>query len=1215
MKRHYILLLTICIVSFTQAQDPIVNIPDANFKAALIEDGVDVSGDGEIQESEAAIITSIDVDQESIASLTGLSYFTNLEILKCRNNPSLTSLDISTNTALTYLKCNDNWDLTSLDVSTNTALTYLNCGQGDIANLDLSTNVNLTTLLCSSNNLTSLDVSTNTALTYLDCSYNNLTNIVLSANIALEFLSCYANNLMSLDLNSNTALSSLYCNENNLGDLDISTNIALNRLNCSSNNLSILDVSANTSLWDLYCNSNQLSNLDVSNNLLLNNLNCANNQIPNLLLGNNTSLSTLNCSGNELISIDLSANALLTELNCSINNLMSLSVNNTNNTAISALNATANNLICIDVDDVTFANNQTTASNWNIDSGVTYSVECGESIVYIPDVKFKNELVNNTVADFDGDGVLDGDVDVNNDGEIQVSEAKAVIGLDVSKDAWANDNIKINSLEGIVKFSNLEKLECSYNKINMLYSHSNLKYLYCVNNKLTSIDLSQSLNVLELKCSANLITSLNITQNIHLKLLWVLAQELTSFNVENNINLEDLRIGKLNLSAIDLSQNLKLKYFAAGECSFTNLDVSQNIDLEVLKSTGGSLLNVNTGVIPVIKELDVSSNELTSLDISQNPSVEILRCINNQLINLNISNNPNLDILACYDNQLVTLDLSSCLLLRHFTCWNNQLTSLDISESGSLQYLDCNNNQLTSLFLKNGSSIFTDYLRFENNLNLSYICVDGKLPYNGGWFYEYGQLINKLISYGVNDCTVNTYCSFTPGGNYYSIQGNGVYDLDMNGCDINDINVNNLKFTLVKNSITYPFFSDSDGEYEIYVSSGVYTVEPQLENPAYFNISPTSIIVNFPSDASPYNQDFCVTPNGVYNDLEITILPVNQVRPGFNIDYILVYKNKGTAILSGTVDFTFNDNLMNFVTAVPIVNTQATGDLTWNYTNLQPFETRTIEFTMNINTPTDVNFPVNGGDVLDLTATVNPVSGDETPEDNVFEFHQTVVNSYDPNDKTCLEGKTISPSEVGEYVHYMIRFENTGSASAVNIVVKDVIDVAKYDFSTLIPLHGSSSYVTRIRDTNTVEFIFENINLPFDDANNDGYVAFKIKTQPTLVLNDTFENNAEIYFDYNAPIITDKAITTVAVLGLADYALDNSIGLFPNPAKDIVYIQGKHNLKEITVFDVNGRVLNSISVVGTQLEKELDVTKLTQGIYFVRVVSSKGQFVSKLIKE
>ncbi len=55
--------------------------------------------------------------------------------------------------------------------------------------------------------------------------------------------------------------------------------------------------------------------------------------------------------------------------------------------------------------------------------------------------------------------------------------------------------------------------------------------------------------------------------------------------------------------------------------------------------------------------------------------------------------------------------------------------------------------------------------------------------------------------------------------------------------------------------------------------------------------------------------------------------------------------------------------------------------------------------------------------------------------------------------------------------------------------------------------------MTKISETNKVEFIFENINLPFDDATNDGYVAFKIQTNPSLVVGDSFSNTASIYFD------------------------------------------------------------------------------------------------------
>ena len=73
---------------------------------------------------------------------------------------------------------------------------------------------------------------------------------------------------------------------------------------------------------------------------------------------------------------------------------------------------------------------------------------------------------------------------------------------------------------------------------------------------------------------------------------------------------------------------------------------------------------------------------------------------------------------------------------------------------------------------------------------------------------------------------------------------------------------------------------------------------------------------------------------------------------------------------------------------------------------------------------------------------------------------------------------------VGKEVHYLIRFENTGTANAENIVVKDMIDTTKFDINSLIPIDGSHPFVTKISNTNKVEFIFENINLPFGDANN-----------------------------------------------------------------------------------------------------------------------------------
>ena len=208
-----------------------------------------------------------------------------------------------------------------------------------------------------------------------------------------------------------------------------------------------------------------------------------------------------------------------------------------------------------------------------------------------------------------------------------------------------------------------------------------------------------------------------------------------------------------------------------------------------------------------------------------------------------------------------------------------------------------------------------------------------------------------------------------------------------------------------------------------------------------------------------------------------------------------------------------------------------------------------------------------------------------------------------------------TPDKVGDFVHYKIRFENTGTANAQNIVVKDVIDTSKFDISTLVPIDGSHTFVTRIINTNQVEFIFENIQLPFDDANNDGYVVFKIKTKPTLVLGDTFSNTASIYFDYNFPIITNIETTTIQALATTDFEFSNYFELAPNPAKNVLNIQTKNHieLSSISIYNTLGQLV--LVIPNAKHTSSIDVSQLIAGTYFIKVISDKGSSIAKFIKE
>lgn len=136
-KIVYLFSIFLGLSTLTNAQ--IIDIPDANFKAMLLNASpsnsiatnsshflitIDTNGDGEIQESEALEVYSLRIREAGISDLTGIEYFENLNNLDCSYN-QLTNLDvINTLPNLVGLSCNNN-QLTSLNISSLTTLEEL----------------------------------------------------------------------------------------------------------------------------------------------------------------------------------------------------------------------------------------------------------------------------------------------------------------------------------------------------------------------------------------------------------------------------------------------------------------------------------------------------------------------------------------------------------------------------------------------------------------------------------------------------------------------------------------------------------------------------------------------------------------------------------------------------------------------------------------------------------------------------------------------------------------------------------------------------------------------------------------------------------------------------------------------------------------------------------------------------------------------------------
>ncbi len=692
------------------------------------------------------------------------------------------------------------------------------------------------------------------------------------------------------------------------------------------------------------------------------------------------------------------------------------------------------------------------------------------------------------------------------------------------------------------------------------------------------------------------------------------AVVLDSLNVDSsNIN---------NLTGVSSFVNLKKI-----DCSFnilTSLDVSNLSNLKILYCNTNNLSSLNVTSLTNLDFLSCSFNLLTSLNLDGLVNIDYLDCYNNQLTNLNLNDLVNIIYLNCSDNQLTSLDFTGLTNLQNLNISNNQITSFNFPTPLALNYFNCSYNNLSQIDVSN---VICDSYNFSYNPNLTYINMknghqDGcavllsiDLDYICAHFLGLPSLQFICIDEGEADSwtipsniIMNSYCSFTPGGNYNTITGNIKLDANNNGCDASDLAQANIKVNINDGTNTGTSFTSNTGNYTFFTQAGSFEISPEVENPTWFTFSPTSATIPFAdNNNNTATQDFCIAANGVHPDVEVVLAPIAPARPGFDATYELVYKNKGNQTLSGSVNLVFDDAKTDFISANPAVDNLAVNSLTWNYNNLLPFENRSIDVVLNVNSPLETP-AVNIGDILNFTATINPISGDELPDDNTFDYNQIVVGSYDPNDITCLEGNNVAPSEIGEYLHYVINFENTGNYPAENVVVKTIVDNAKFDVNSLQLLNTSNPVDARITG-NVVEFIFENIQL--GGPGGHGHVLLKIKSKNTLVTGDEVAKSAGIYFDYNAPVDTGMATTVFQSLSNAIFEKDDSINVSPNPTNSKININCNNNVKKIELYDVQGRVLETH--IGET--KTLDISEKTNGIYFLKITTEKGSKVEKVIKE
>jgi gliding motility-associated-like protein len=157
-------------------------------------------------------------------------------------------------------------------------------------------------------------------------------------------------------------------------------------------------------------------------------------------------------------------------------------------------------------------------------------------------------------------------------------------------------------------------------------------------------------------------------------------------------------------------------------------------------------------------------------------------------------------------------------------------------------------------------------------------------------------------------------------------------------------------------------------------------------------------------------------------------------------------------------------------------------------------------------------------------------------DDDEIEMHcSPILDSYDPNDKQVYpSGVTSQHNIIGtEELEYVIRFQNTGTAPAYNVIVRDAIDES-LDLSTLNVGASSHNYSFKVEGEGKAELVwtFNNIMLPdstSDEPGSHGFIKYKIKPLKGLARGTKIRNKAGIYFDFNSPVITNEVFNTIGL--------------------------------------------------------------------------------------
>ena len=411
-------------------------------------------------------------------------------------------------------------------------------------------------------------------------------------------------------------------------------------------------------------------------------------------------------------------------------------------------------------------------------------------------------------------------------------------------------------------------------------------------------------------------------------------------------------------------------------------------------------------------------------------------------------------------------------------------------------------------------------------------------------------------------------------------------------------------------------YTNASGMYSFVATAGAYTVTVN-SMPGWDWSTPDSVVnVTLVGDGTPsLGNDFGLSADGNIPEL-IPSLTTAGRKCNYEIYYWLTVVNSGNQVGDATLSLTL-DPLNDFVFADPAPDAVNGNTYTWDLHELPPSHWRQIDVRVQVPSEEHIGETVRDTLVSELYQALTLVHTGSHVEEHLL------TCAFDPNDKQVSPVGDTQQHLVatGQRLTYTIRFQNTGTAPAEDVVVLDTLDQV-LDLSTIELLGTSHPMQASIIQDRVLQFAFMGINLPDSVANepaSHGFITFSIAPIAGLPNLTIADNAADIYFELNAPVRTNTVFNTFSDAMVGVPTIDPSpsvsgVTVWPNPmtSESTVKFSDATGTHRLLLTDARGQLARSWIATGGAAR--IDRLGLPAGLYHLSVVPVNGAVAPRTVR-